>query len=112
MTGDVRVTLDQDIWWRTRDGVFHLVDDLDDQHRQNIAGWLLDHAAAMNLRTVRERMMFPPLGHGRYGAGEWDPEWAIPSGREILNAARKSQDAFLDRLIASPLYRRMVGGGR
>jgi hypothetical protein len=64
----------------------------------------------MNLRTVRERMMFPPLGHGRYGAGEWDPDWVIPSGREILNAARKSQDAFLDRLIASPLYRRMVGG--
>jgi hypothetical protein len=27
---DVRVTLDQDVWWRTRDGVFHLVDDLDD----------------------------------------------------------------------------------
>jgi hypothetical protein len=111
MTGDVRVTLDQDVWWRTRDGVFHLIDDLDEQHRQNIAGWLLDHAAAMNLHLIRSRAVFPPLREP-YANDDLEPEWEFPTGRQIRNAARKSQDAFLDRLIASPLYRRMVGGAR
>jgi len=108
--GDVQVTLGQAEWWRTRDGSYHLVKDLTPDHRANIANWLLDRAPMLNFQIVQQRMFWPPSS-SHYTHDGFDPEWwTFPTAEEIRDAARRSQDAFLDHVKASPLYRAMIDG--
>lgn len=107
----VVTTWDQDQWWTTKDGLTHLIDDLDPGHLVNIANLMVKQAAVYHLAKRRWELEWGWLrfGHGDYHDDDMGaPE--PPTGREILAIIRREQDkgAHLDWVRGTKLWRRVT----
>lgn len=99
-------SLRQDVWWTTADGLTHLIKDLEDRHRVNIAAWLIDNAAR-TYKNARFNYLF------WYYPGPYAPDDIDPlTEEEIHRWIRREMDKgkHLDHVRYSPLFRRMIQG--
>lgn len=106
----------QDVWWTTKDGLTHLIDDLTDRHRAYIARMLVDRAALTHLRL---RLYWYEWGQFMGGYGYEMPDEVfddimhrISTPGWVRAQIRKEQDRgqHLDWIRSTPLFNRMVRG--
>lgn len=84
-TTDAVATLDQDVWWRTREGLAVLIDDMTEEHRHNTAALILRRAAD-------------------YAERRWRGEWFLALSRAPADLPDDAYSfEYEDRMIAEKL---------
>lgn len=109
---------DQDVWWKTGDGLIHLIDDLEDSHRANIAAYLVNNAARYHLRKrMWEKtslwLTYEQAGWEAFERGSWGPVTEDPPTREeLVEGVRQEQEKgeHLDWIRGTVLFQRMIRG--
>lgn len=105
---NVRVTFRQDVWWRNREGIILLIDNMDDRYRRNCANWLLDRAGIYAIRLWKEEeyRLVGLFGGGPYGE---QGEPVLRPAKELWDRYRHRMDKgeHIDWLTSTVLYRRM-----
>lgn len=110
----VETTWDQDVWWTTLDGIVHLIDDLTDTHRVNIAAFMVrnaegTYAVKRENEEVGSWWSFVAAGED----ADWGPVMDDPPDRaSVLALVVPEVEAgkHLEWVRGTKLFRRMIRG--
>lgn len=104
-------------WWQTKDGLIHLIADLEVRHRVNIAAWLINRAASYHLQLRRQWYNWD-LWVGGYGGDAADDAMddyfrALEENPNYVeDLIRKEQDRgeHLDWMRGTKLFKAICAG--
>jgi hypothetical protein len=109
--GTVRTDLDQATWWKDREQIIHLVDDMRPQWRAFSARLLIDQAAYMYRRKRFSEITTSYWSFVHYAS---EKDWCMteeePTSEEIMRTVRKEMDrgAHLDWMRSRPLFLKLI----